>query len=156
MIVVSTRTEEARTVAVVGEAGRARAGPASRVRVWDLPSRPSMPRGSCNLKEQFGSVDSCESFDATWMARRASSTSEIDARFIFSARHMPNRLPPPPRPPLNRLPPPCSPTPAIRLTPGTIHFFSGGLHSTPNTHKIDHGHPAVFFLHSVELISQID
>ena len=28
-----------------------------------------------NLKEQFGSVDSCELFDATWMARRASSTS---------------------------------------------------------------------------------
>ena len=27
----------------------------------------------CNLKEQFGSVDSCEPFDATWMARRASS-----------------------------------------------------------------------------------
>ena len=65
----------------------------------------------CNLKEHFGSVNSCELLDATWMARRASSTFEIDALFIFSARHTPNRLPPPPRPPPNRLPPPRSPTP---------------------------------------------
>ena len=127
-------------VAVAAEAGRARVEPANRVRTWNLPSRPCVPRGSCNLKEQLGLVNSYEPFDATWMARRASSTSEIDARFIFSTRHTPNRLPPP-RPPLNRLSPPCSPTSAIRLTPGTIHF-SGELHSTPNTHKIDHGHPA--------------
>ena len=31
----------------------------------------------CILKEQFGSVDSCEPFDATWMARRSSSTSFV-------------------------------------------------------------------------------
>ena len=39
------------------------------------------------MKEQFGSVDSCEPLDATWMARRASSTSKNDALFIFSLKH---------------------------------------------------------------------
>ena len=40
VIVISARAEEARMVAVVAEAGRARVEPENRVRTRNLPSRP--------------------------------------------------------------------------------------------------------------------